>query len=350
MKKVLLIEDDNVLRENTAELLELSDYNVITAPNGEIGVEKAKQFIPDIIICDIMMPVLDGYGVLETLSKNDHTKYIPFIFLSAKTERQDVRKGMNLGADDYITKPFFEDELISTIKSRLAKAAILKDQRIEPSAQHKNHEGELKTLSHLKNFFDDNGAIYHYSKNEVIYTEGQNSKYIYLITRGAVKCYIFEENGKELTTALHKEDDLFGFTSFTENIPYRETATALKDTEVVGITKSELSTILENNHKLTLEVIQLLASNLAEVKDQLLEMAYSTVHKKTASTLLKFAEKLNPRPEDPIKISRSDLASVAGIATETLIRTMTDFKKQGLIEIEGRTIKIIDLETLKQMY
>jgi CRP-like cAMP-binding protein len=255
-----------------------------------------------------------------------------------------------LGADDYITKPFFEEELMSAIESRLAKAAILHDQRSETISQPLNREDELKTLNDLKNFFDDNGAIFKYAKNEVIYTEGQNSKYIYLITKGAVKCYIFEENGKELTTAINKEDDFFGFTSFTENIPYRETATALKDTEVVGITKSELSTLLENNHKITLELVQLLTSNLIEVKDQLLEMAYSSVHKKTASTLLKFAEKLNPRPEDPIKISRSDLASVAGIATETLIRTMTDFKKKGLIEIEGRTIKIIDLETLQQMF
>lgn len=350
MKKVLLIEDDTVLRENTAELLELSHYNVITAPNGQIGVDKAKAQIPDIIICDIMMPVLNGYDVLETLSKLEDTKYIPFIFLSAKTERQDVRKGMNLGADDYITKPFFEDELISTIESRLAKAAILKDQRTSEYQQNETHEDELKNLNDLKNFFDDNGEIFNFNKNEVIYTEGHSSNYIYLITKGAVKCYIFDENGKELTTALYKEDDLFGFTSFTENIPYKETATALKDTQVVGITKSDLSDVLEKNHKVTLELIQLLTSDLTHVKDQLLQMAYSSVHKKTASTLLKFAEKLNSRPEDPIKISRSDLASVAGIATETLIRTMTDFKKQGLIEMEGRNIKIMDLEKLEQMY
>src|SRR5210317_2043506 len=100
MKTILLIEDDTVLRENTAELLELYNYNVISASNGKIGVEKAKSILPDIIVCDIMMPELDGYGVLEALSKNSDTKYIPFIFLSAKTKHQDIRKGMNLGADD----------------------------------------------------------------------------------------------------------------------------------------------------------------------------------------------------------------------------------------------------------
>ena len=129
MKKVLLIEDDAVLRENTAELLELSEYDVTTAQNGKIGIETAKNLLPDIVVCDIMMPELDGYGVLEFLSKEESTKHIPFIFLSAKTERKDVRKGMDLGADDYITKPFSEDELISAIESRIAKALILKEER-----------------------------------------------------------------------------------------------------------------------------------------------------------------------------------------------------------------------------
>ena len=350
MKKVLLIEDDAILRENTAELLELAGYDVITAANGSIGIEQSKKTVPDIIISDIMMPELDGYGVLEALSIDDVTKYIPFIFLSAKTERQDIRKGMNMGADDYITKPFSEDELISAIESRMAKGAILKDQRETYATASHSDENEIRTLNDLKNFFDDNGDIFKYKNGDIIYKEGHNSNVIYLITSGVVKCHKLDEQGKELTTGLHKEDDLFGYTSFTQNIPYQETATAIKDLEMVGLSKSELKDVLNKNHKVTLELIQLLADDLTGVKDQLLQMAYSSVHKKTASTILKFAEKLNRKPEESIKISRSDLASVAGIATETLIRTMSNFKKQGLIEIEGRNIKILDLEKLQQIY
>lgn len=349
MKNVLLIEDDAVLRENTAELLELSNYKVITAANGKIGVAKAKETLPDIIISDIMMPELDGYGVLETLSKEAKTKYIPFIFLSAKTERQDIRKGMNMGADDYITKPFGEEELISAIESRMAKAAILKDERELFQNNSSNSEDELRTLNDLKNFFDDNGTIFNYKKDDIIYKENHNSNFIYLITKGVVKCHKLDEQGKELTTALYNEDNLFGYTSFTQNIPYQETATAIKDVEMVGLSKSELKGVLSRNHKVTLELIQLLTDNLTGIKNQLLQMAYSSVQRKTASTILRFAEKLNRKPEDPIKISRSDLASVAGIATETLIRTMSNFKKQGLIEMEGRNIKILDLEKLQHM-
>ena len=350
MKKVLLIEDDLILRENTAELLEFSDYEVITASNGKIGLDMATNHLPDIIVCDIMMPELDGYGVLEALAKNNDTKYIPFIFLSAKTERQDVRKGMDLGADDYISKPFQEDELVSAIESRIAKAAILKDERTKTQNVQENGAEELRTLNDLKIFFDDNGTLFNYKKNHIIYEEGNNSNFIYLIIKGVIKCHKLDDQGKELTTALHKEDDLFGYTSFTQNIPYQETATVLKEAEMVGISKSELKEVLNNNHKLTLELIQLLTDDLKDVKDQLLQMAYGTVHEKTAATIIKFAEKLNRKPDEPIRISRNDLASVAGIATETLIRTMSNFKKQGLIEMDGRNIKILDLQKLRHIY
>jgi CheY-like chemotaxis protein/CRP-like cAMP-binding protein len=349
MKKVLLIEDDTVLRENTAELLELSTYEVLTATNGKTGVSMAKKYRPDIIICDIMMPELDGYGVLKTLSKNKKTKLIPFIFLSAKTEHSDVRKGMNLGADDYITKPFSEDDLTSAIESRLAKVAILKDLKHKPNLVIPSNENELKTLNDLKNFFDDYGEEFTFNKEDTIYREGDHSNYIYLINRGAVKCYQINELGKELVTGLYKEDDLFGYHSFTQNTPYQETAMAIADTKIVGISIIEFKIILDENHKVAIELIELLADNLSTVKGELLQMAYSSVNKKTAATILKFAEKINRRPEDSIKISRNDLASVAGIAPETLIRTLAIFKKDGIIKADGRNIKVIDLEKLKDI-
>tara|TARA_R110002050_G_scaffold300276_1_gene468440 strand:- start:8211 stop:9260 length:1050 start_codon:yes stop_codon:yes gene_type:complete len=348
MKKILLIEDDVVLRENTAELLELSNYEVITAPNGKIGSETAIKYLPNIVICDIMMPELDGYGVLEALANNESTKHIPFIFLSAKTERRDVRKGMDLGADDYITKPFEEEELISAIESRLAKAAILKDIS-EEKEEIVSDEDDIRTLNDLKNFFDDNGKIVECTHGDVVYEEGQNSNYIYLISKGLVKSHKLDEQGKDLTTALYKEDDLFGYTSFTQNTVYQETTTAIKDTILIGISKNQLKEVLENNHKVTLELIQLLTDDLTDVKEHLLQMAYSSVKKRTANTILKFAAKLNRNPQDVIRISRNDLASVAGIATESLIRTLSSFKDSGIIEIEGRNIKILDLNKLQQV-
>ena len=123
-QRILLIEDNADIRDNTAEILELSNYIVDTAENGKIGIEKALLQKPDLIICDIMMPVLDGYGVLHLLNKNEELSGIPFIFLTAKSERGDQRRGMEMGADDYITKPFSIDELLFKIEVFLKRSKV----------------------------------------------------------------------------------------------------------------------------------------------------------------------------------------------------------------------------------
>jgi len=346
MKTILLIEDDIALRENTAELLELSGYEVTVAPNGRVGIDKAVSLHPNLIICDIMMPEVDGYGVLEALSQKEETRFIPFIFLSAKTEHKEIRKGMDMGADDYLTKPFEEEELLSAIESRIAKAKILesleKTEVIEA-------EDSLRNLNELKNFFDDNGEILQFKKGESIYEEGLHSNYVFLILKGIVKTHKMEESGKELITALYKPDDFLGFTSFEENMPYQESATAVEYVELAAISKQDLRDILGKSKDVTLELVNVLTENLSEIKQQLLQMAYSSVRKKTAQTILQFAKIMNKKPEDSIKISRYDLANVAGIATESLIRTLSGFKKEGIIEIEGRNIRILRLEALQHM-
>ncbi|MDX1769177.1 response regulator [Arenibacter troitsensis] len=346
MKTILLIEDDRALRENTEELLELSGYSMITAPNGKIGIQMAKEKLPDIIVCDIMMPEVDGYGVLKELSVHEKTKHIPFIFLSAKTEHKEIRRGMDLGADDYLTKPFEEEDLINAIESRLAKVELLGRLAKEGSLHPTQPEDQIRSLNELKNFFDDNGEPTSFNQGSTIYQEGTYSHKIYLILKGVVKCHTMDEDGKELITSLYRADDFLGFTSFIENIPYQESATAIEDVELAGISKENLKQVLEQNHNISLELMELLTGNIKDIKQQLLQMAYSSVRKKTAQTLLQFAELMNKKSEDPIKISRNDLASVAGIATESLIRTLSGFKKEGLIEIEGRNIRIKELKAL----
>ena len=350
MKTILLIEDDRVLRENTEELLELSGYAVITAPDGKVGIKAAMEKIPDIIVCDIMMPEVDGYGVLEKLSSEDATKHIPFIFLSAKTEHKEIRKGMDLGADDYLTKPFEEEDLISAIESRLAKSELLAKMLDEGKIKKFVSEDEMRTLNELKNFFDDNGVIENYEQGQTIYESGTHSHKIYLILKGVVKCHRLDEDGKELITSLYRPDDFLGFTSFLNNVTHKESASALEDVSLAGISKEKLKKILQSNHTVSLELMELLTENITEIKAQLLQMAYASVRKKTAQTLLQFAAIMNRNTEEPIRISRNDLASVAGIATESLIRTLSGFKKEGLIDIEGRNIKIKELKALQYVH
>jgi DNA-binding response OmpR family regulator len=350
MRTILIIEDDLALRENTAELLELENYKVLSAPNGKVGIVMAKKNIPDIILCDIMMPEVDGYGVLEAISKDSKTQHIPFIFLSAKTEHKEIRRGMDLGADDYLTKPFEEEELISAIESRLAKAVLLSKMSKKNDATNGSDDNDgIRSLNELKNFFDDNGEIIKCKKGEYVYRDGDHSNKIYLILKGVVKSHKMDESGKELITRLHKADDFLGFTSLNDTIPYEESATAVESTELAGISKRELKELLNKSRNVSLELMNVLTDNLAEVKDQLLQMAYSSVRKKTAQTILQFAKVLNKKEAESIKISRNDLAAVAGIATESLIRTLSGFKKEGLIEIEGRNICILDLRKLQNI-
>lgn len=348
MKKVLFIEDDTVVRENTAELLEINDYEVVTAANGRAGVEMAKKELPDIIVCDIMMPEMDGYGVLQTLAQDDQTRFIPFIFLSAKTEHKDIRKGMELGADDYLTKPFEEEELVSAIESRLAKVAILRKINASPAPQKQVSQAEMESLDDLRDLVKQHEELT-FKSGESIYQEGKQNNYLYLVDKGVVKTHRMDENGKDLITSIHKEGDFFGSLRLSKTETYDEYATAMEETRVFAINKDEFREILSQNSNLSLDLIEVLSQNISGIKSQLLEMAYGSVRRKTAQTILLFSQRIRRFPTQSIRISRSDLASVAGMASETLIRTLSDFKKEGLIEIEGRNIKILNLEALKKI-
>lgn len=296
-----------------------------------------------------MMPEIDGYGVLEALSKDSKTRMIPFIFLTAKTERKDVRKGMELGADDYLTKPFEESELIGAIESRMAKAAILDDMDKMGSDTLIGQSSGPRNLHELKNFIDDEGTELSFSPGDAVYKEGDNSNMVYLVLKGVIKTHKLDEQGKELITGIFKADDFFGLSSFSKNIPYAEYATALEPSELVAISKEDVKEVLSSNYSLVMEFMQYLSDNLTEAKEQLLQMAYGSVRRKTAATILKFAEKIAPDPDGNIHILRSDLASVAGIATETLIRTLSNFKDEGIIAIENRDIRILEPDTLRKI-
>src|SRR5689334_18394867 len=121
MSKILIIEDQPQMRKNIATILEMENFAVVTAENGRRGVELARSEKPDLILCDVMMPELDGFGVLEALRADATTATMPLIFLTAKGDKMDLRKGMNLGADDYLTKPVAKDDLLTALKVRLSR-------------------------------------------------------------------------------------------------------------------------------------------------------------------------------------------------------------------------------------
>jgi CRP-like cAMP-binding protein/CheY-like chemotaxis protein len=350
MKKILLIEDNKDMRENTAEILELANYKVTAAKNGKEGVEHALKDKPDLIVCDIMMPVLDGYGVLHMLAKNDETAGIPFIFLTAKAERTDFRKGMEMGADDYVTKPFDDIELLNAIESRLKKSEIMKKEFSRDVNGLNEFISSAKGLDDLKKLSEEHD-VHRYKKKEIIYDEGNYPKGIYFINKGKVKTYRTHELGKELITGLYKEGDFFGYLALLEDEKYADSATALDDSEIYLIPKEDFFSLIYKNAEVSRKFIRMLSDNLQEKEEQLLNLAYNSVRKRVADALVTLHSRYKKDGEAnfSMNITREDLANLAGTATETTIRTLSDFKDEGMIEIKGGSITLLHADKLAQM-
>src|ERR1051325_11375007 len=236
MKKILLIEDNPEVRENTTEILELAGYKVTSAPNGKVGVELVQKNKPDLIICDIMMPDLDGYGVLHILSKKSETAAIPFIFLTAKTEKVDIRKGMNLGADDYLTKPFDDTDLLNAVEARLQKAQM--QQKLYESTSEGLDEfiRDAKRVLDFKDLCKDKKVKLVKKKSEV-FAEGDAPLNIFFLKSGSIKVFQSHPDGKELITNIYNEGDFFGYEAILEGNLYQQSAVAMVDSELVSIPK-----------------------------------------------------------------------------------------------------------------
>ena len=346
-KSVLIIEDSNEIRENVGEILVLAGYTVYDTNNGKTGVELATAHIPDIILCDIMMPELDGYGVLYMLNKNPETSSIPFIFLTAKAERLDLRKGMEMGADDYLTKPFDDMELLNAIESRLKKKEAEKVFYSKSLEQFDKIVSKNNGLAELKKVLLERKAR-PFKTGQVIYYDGDKNNGLYLVISGKVKTIKMEEDGRELMTGMYVADDYLGVNVVLMNEPYGDTATAIEDSLLCLIPKNQLDELMNLYPDVAREFVKLLSHNIKEKEEQLLQMAYHSVRKKMAETIVRLFHK-NTEPLESLKISREDLAALAGMASETVSRTLTDFKDEGLIERRGSTIALLDLGRLTKM-
>ena len=347
-KTILVIEDNNDIRENTAEILELAGYKTFTAENGKKGVEIALKEIPSLIVCDIMMPELDGYGVLHLLKKNKLTENIPFIFLTAKTERSDMRKGMEMGADDYITKPFDDIELLNAVEMRLKKSAI--SQNHYPTSSL----GITTFLNDIKNSgaqnLSDNYEIESYTKKQNLYTEGKRPRFLFYLINGKIKAYKTNEDGKEYISDLYNSGDFIGYNALIQEINYEDSAMVLEDAEVLQIPREDFLKMIHTDMNIASAFIRIMSNNVKEKEDRLLSLAYASLRKRIAKALIEIQNKFSQENiNESITISREDIARYVGTATESLIRTLSDFKAEKLIEINGTKIFIKNIDKLKNL-
>jgi CheY-like chemotaxis protein/CRP-like cAMP-binding protein len=344
MKKILVVEDNPDVRENLAEILQLSGYNAVTAENGKIGVEKAHSESPDLILCDIMMPELDGYGVLHILSRQQQTADIPFIFLTAKAEKEDFRRGMSLGADDYIVKPFDDIALLQTIEARLQKSDRLRKASAQGSTTIEHFIDEARAMDAIRHL-SDNRELRHYKKKDMIFKEGDNPRWLYFVEKGKVKIFKTSDDGRELIVKVAQTGDFLGFLALFKEDAYPESAAALEDCSIKLVPKQDFAALVFGNRDVNARFIKMLANHIAEREQQLIELAYNSVRKRVATALVKLSEQSGPS----IQLLREDLAALAGTAKETLIRTLTDFKNEGIVDITDGVVTVLKVEKLRQL-
>lgn len=348
-KKILVIDDNMDLRENTAEILSLAGFETITAENGKKGVDLALKEKPSLIVCDIMMPELDGYGVLHLLRKNEDTRNIPFIFLTAKTERSDFRKGMEMGADDYVTKPFDDIELLNAIEVRLKKAEVLEQQYAATPQGLSRFMKDVKDSGMLQQL-SDQYALEHVGKKQVLYQEGKRPRFLHYLISGKVKTYRTHEDGKEYITDLFRSGDFIGYTAIIEDKAYDDTAVVLEDAELMLIPRDEFMQMVYSDINIAGKFIRIITQNVKEKEERLLNLAYSSLRKRVAKALVAIHEKFyKERSGSIIEFSRDDIAQYVGTATESLIRTLSDFKAEKLIDIQSGKITITNLEKLQHL-
>ena len=349
MKRILIIDDHEEIRENIAEILMLGGFDAMTAPNGKRGVELAKQEKPDLIICDIMMPELDGYGVLHMLRRLPETEHIPFIFLTAKAERSDFRKGMEMGADDFITKPFDDVELLNAIETRFRKQEILQ-QRFSGNEQGFNELMQNLNTSGLVQMDPEQFDATFVSKKQLLYTEGKRPRFLYFLKQGKVKSFRVHEDGKEYITNLYTPGDYIGYIALLEGTSYEDSAEVLEDAELVTIPADTFMHAVFNDLTIAGKFIRLISNDVKEKEDRLLHLAYDSLRKRVAKALLEIQEKFqSEKAKQSIAISREDIAQYIGTATESLIRTLGDFKSEKLVEIKEGKIFITDPARLKNL-
>lgn len=343
--KILLIEDEKNERMNLAEFLKLANYEVIEAANGKEGIELARKEKPNLIISDVKMPEIDGLNALRILSKDPLTAGIPFIFLSGLNDIRDARNGMNLGADDYVMKPFNPEDLLEILRVRLERITLMRK-----GLDMTDASGELlKDIDSLKNLAAEKKEK-NYAKKEHIYREDDAANFLYFVQSGRVKCIKTDSYGKDYVTEIYHSGDFFGHLGMFDQPEYHDTAIAMESTTLSLIPRTEFMSLVRRSRDLSERYIEHLSQLLRLKENRLLQLAYAPVRERVADALLNYVQPLNgiKRKEGGSTISREDLASIVGTTKESLVRMLSEFKREGLIRSEGREIIITDEPRLKR--
>jgi CRP-like cAMP-binding protein len=282
--------------------------------------------------------------VLQIFNQNAQLAGVPFIFLTAKTERTDLRRGMELGADDYLTKPFDKAELLSAITGRLNRFQHLKPEYDLQQNGLNEFLDDARTVGNLSSLSADRKA-HTVRKKQDVYLEGDEPTRVYFVKAGRVKTVKTTDGGKELITGFYGPGEFFGYLPLLQHTAHADSAVAVDDAELVYIPKDDFAQLLLRNPEVGQQFIRLLAGRVSEREQQLLGMAYSSIRRRVADTLLHLHAQAGP--DGHIHFTRDDLAAMVGTAPESLIRTLSEFRADGLVELLPKSIRVLQPEKLR---
>lgn len=345
MNKILVIEDHLEVRENLQELLELCNYAVISASNGETGIQLALAKQPDLILCDIMMPGIDGYEVLAALGQHPETAAIPFIFLTARADKADIRRGMQLGADDYLTKPFEEQDLLRAIQVRLHKSHLMK-QPFQPSCEGLQHflfqarqEGGLPIQT------ETGIGVFKYEPGQFIFREMDTPQALYFLASGKVRLYRPEQSVPPAVSTTYEKGNFFGYKALINGTPYLHHAEVLEPTEVSLISKEDFFLLLLFNRTFSIRFIKLLANQAKEQEKQLLKLVQEVSKKKVADTILELSPSFAGEKRDEIPLS--EIQTHSRIANLNFTLALRHLDREDAIRLRQDDIQLLDSNKLR---
>jgi len=345
MKKILLIEDDEDFRASTVEILSLSNYEVQACKNGKEGVQKSLSWKPDLIICDIILPHLDGYGVLRALRNSDYLKDVLIICITGHQEIEHYRKCMEFGADDFLLKPFSPTELLKAIETRFDRHAIHSEHLTTQSSTGREKYDDIlaKAL--------EGRPVVPGRKGSPMFEAGQTPRFVCYVLSGMIRTIRFDYSGKELTTGIYTKGQFVGLPEALTGVPFIDSAIVLLNAELVLLPIVDFLQFANHEPAFLSGLVNQLASDVMSKNQLMLNLAYQDMRGKVALALIRLHQSY--KREDPqstfVKQPRTIIASIAGVAKESATRTMIDFVEEGLVEVTSEGYRILNFERLERL-
>jgi len=347
--KILIVLKDSGLRSKISGILIFSKYVVELTDSGKSAIEIVKNHRVDLIICGIELYGMDGYGVVRMLNKFVDTAGIGLIMLLETGDQIALRRAMEIGADGYLSTSFDDAELLNHVEVRLKKKKLQQELFLKQHFQERSMMKSSNEMFALDEKLERLTARI-FRKNQTIYYQGEHQSSLYYLVSGNVKMFISDSSGNLLITDIYGPGEYFGLQDFALGSHTFHTSKAISDAEIIAIPLKDINEHIAEYPDVLRVFVKKLAKSVRDMEEQALALAHASVRERVAAAIVRLAKKgENSSGKIRVRLPRTDLANVIGIASETLSRILSDFAREGLIEKEANDILLRSIEKLRKV-